>query len=60
MTSFFKALDIHISKETKSRNSPVVTAFTPVSLLVHGDDQARNQLGTPGGAESFLREAQIF
>jgi len=23
-------------------------------------DQARNQLGTPGGAKSFLRGAQIF
>jgi len=23
-------------------------------------DQARNQLGTPGGAKSFLRVAQIF
>ena len=25
-----------------------------------GFAQARNQLGTPGGAKSFLREAQIF
>ena len=25
-----------------------------------GSEQARNQVGTPGGAKSFLRGAQIF
>ena len=25
-----------------------------------GSDQARNQLGSPGGAKNFLRGAQIF
>jgi len=28
--------------------------------VVHMSRQARNQLGSPGGAKSFLRGAQIF
>jgi len=33
---------------------------TCVEAQVKPTDQARNQLGTPGGAKSFLRGAQIF
>ena len=32
----------------------------PFCLFFYSVNQARNQLGTPGGAKSFLREAQIF
>jgi len=35
---FFKALGIRLSKETKGRDAPVVSAFTPISLLVYGDN----------------------
>ena len=38
LTSFFKAFGMHNSIETKEANAPVVSAFTPVSLLVYGDD----------------------
>jgi len=31
-----------------------------LNLLMFADDQASNQLGTPGGAKCFLRGAQIF
>jgi len=31
-----------------------------VHICARADDQARNQLGTPRGAKSFLRGAQIF
>jgi len=53
LTSFFKARSIHISRETKDRNAPVVTAFTPVSLLVYGVDHPSLKIfsypsGTPG------------
>jgi len=32
----------------------------PMARGPHAAQQARNQRGTPGGAKSFLREAQIF
>jgi len=33
-------------------------SFAYVTIVAN--NQARNQLGTPGGAKSFLRGAQIF
>ena len=37
----------------------VCLSWRPASASEH-DNQARNQLGTPGGAKSFLRGVQIF
>ena len=36
--SFFKALGIQLSMESKQTHVPVVSAFAPVSHLVYGDD----------------------
>jgi len=39
---FFNELAIHSSWKTKQRETPVVDAFTRVSLVVYGDDQFAN------------------
>jgi len=39
---FFNELGIHSSWEAKERDTPVVDAFNPVSLVVYGDDQFAN------------------
>jgi len=36
------------------------TVFLFRTPLLKAQNQARNQLGTPGGAKSFLRGAQTF
>jgi len=41
-TSLCKALGVHSFREAKERDTPVVGAFTPVSLSVHRDDQFAN------------------
>jgi len=40
--SFSNELGIYSSWEAKQRDSPVVGAFVPVSLVVYGDDQFAN------------------
>jgi len=40
--SFCNELGTHSSWEAKKRDTPVVGAFTPVSLVVNGDDQFAN------------------
>jgi len=42
--SFFKALGIHFSRETKERDSALVNAFSFVSLLVNGNDHPSLQI----------------
>jgi len=37
-----------------------ITIFSANTLIFHRCKQARNRLGTPGGAKSFLRGAQTF
>jgi len=37
LTPLFKALDIHIYRETEERNASVVGAFPPVSVFVYGE-----------------------
>ena len=47
LSSFLKSLHLSFCAGVRRENGATVT-------------QARNQLGTPGGAKSFLRGAQIF
>ena len=44
----------------KARPSPKKATESQTVAIKHTHIQMRNQLGTPGGAKSFLRVAQIF
>jgi len=66
---FAKSSKRRFSIERRLRQKILFDSFCTVSLQKLDDKidadfvhltQARNQLGTPGGAKSFLRGAQIF
>ena len=53
--------DVILWRRKQRLGYPVKMATMPhCSILEFGTGQARNQLGTPGGAKSFPRGAQIF
>jgi len=71
---FFNELGIHSSWEAKQRDTPVVGAFTTVSLVVYGDDQFANlsvsfqnamtldkhESAKPSGVLSYLNSLSNF